>query len=148
MGAEIMAKIKAIFSEAKNRMQVTDETIIALPVVIVQKPKTFKHRDHIVFVSLNLNATEAFTHPTDEKYSYDNYLTGLQSQPDSYNFFNSIFKDQSRGWHNGAIPADAKEEILNPQQAPVKKIHVKHGSCTVIGIQFKDKDDNVLLDVG
>ena len=35
MGAEIMAKIKAIFREAKNRMQVTDEPVTALPVKVI-----------------------------------------------------------------------------------------------------------------
>ena len=75
-------------------MQVTDEHVTALPVEVIQKPKTFKHREHIVFETNNKSATIPYSHPADGQYNFSNYLTGIQAKPNNYGlftFFTSIF---------------------------------------------------------
>ena len=58
-------------------MQVTDDSVTALPVEIAQENKKFKHREHIVFVTEQNDATIPYSHPTDGQYSFSNYLTGI-----------------------------------------------------------------------
>ena len=148
MSVEIMAKIKAIFTEAKNRMQVTDEPVTALPVEVIQKPKTFKHREHVIFVTDDKSATLPYSHPADGQYNFSNYLTGIQAQPNTWNFFTSLFSDGSRGQHPQPVPSDAKDVMINPQHSEVKKIQVHHNVNVVVGIRLTDKDNKTILEVG
>ena len=93
-------------------------------------------------------ATIPYSHPADGQYNFSNYLTGIQARPNDYWFFTSIFSDGSRGQQEVAVHSDAKDVMINPQQAEVKKIHIHHGKSVVVGIRFTDKDNKTILEVG
>ena len=96
----------------------------------------------------NKDATIPYSHPADGQYNYSNYLTGIQAVPNNCHFFTSLFSDGSRGQHQGVVPSDAKDVMINPQHSEVKKIQIHHGSDTVVGIRLTDKDNKTILEVG
>ena len=100
LGETILVKIKSIFLDAKNQLQMADGNSTKLPVVQIKVPeiqKQFKHRDHVVFVTNQELAKTPYLHPANGQYSYENYLTGIQAFNNGYSFLTSIFKDGSRG---------------------------------------------------